>query len=448
MPENPVRGRNNPAGSFWAAFLTAFVSTALILGTTPGASGFQCPSDLGDDTFAFGDYCVHVYEQGGTFSAPHPAVTVVDLLIVGGGGGGGGEAGGGGGGAGGVVFRENHPIGTGDYCITVGVGGAPNQSGGNSTGFGLTALGGGYGGATGGGVPGNRDGGAGGSGGGAGHAASGPFVGGTATQPGSGSGGYGNPGGDRPEASNSSPFIAASGGGAGAAGQNAQDTNSRGGDGRDFSAYFGASVGDGGWFAGGGGGDRYNHEGSAIPGGTGGGGSGATPSFNAQDGMANTGGGGGGQDRRSNSSKDGSCGGSGIVIVRYEKPRNSIRVEGPVSLNIGDAVTIAGQALGPDTDNVSAELSWVSVADNGGTNEIAARISGEAPLPAGLQLKVGGADFNTLTLTNEWQTLKSGLPNEFQENKPLTYTLEVTDVSALAATEAPKTVEVEYKIGN
>ncbi len=88
----------------------------------------------------------------------------IELLLVGGGGGAGGGSGtagynggdsrGGGGGGGGVIHKMNFHVAAGTYPITVGAGGAVNRSndtianarGGDTTGFGLTALGGGPGG--------------------------------------------------------------------------------------------------------------------------------------------------------------------------------------------------------------------------------------------------------------------------------------------------------------
>ncbi len=88
----------------------------------------------------------------------------IELLLVGGGGGAGGGSGtagynggdsrGGGGGGGGVIHKASFHVDVGTYPITVGAGGAVNRSndtiasarGGDTTGFGLTALGGGPGG--------------------------------------------------------------------------------------------------------------------------------------------------------------------------------------------------------------------------------------------------------------------------------------------------------------
>lgn len=101
--------------------------------------------------------------QSGTLTVTQPGE--IELLLVGGGGGAGGstektsgytsgESRGGGGGGGGVIHKTNFQVAAGYYPITVGAGGAictsasaiNSATGGNTTGFGLTALGGGPGG--------------------------------------------------------------------------------------------------------------------------------------------------------------------------------------------------------------------------------------------------------------------------------------------------------------
>jgi len=72
----------------------------------------------------------------------------IEVLLIGGGGGGqsGGDSAGGGGGAGGLVYRHSVPISNGtQYPISIGSGGSGASNGGNTTGFSLTALGGGQG---------------------------------------------------------------------------------------------------------------------------------------------------------------------------------------------------------------------------------------------------------------------------------------------------------------
>ena len=101
--------------------------------------------------------------QNATLTVTEPGE--IEILLVGGGGGAGGstekasgytssDSRGGGGGGGGVIHKTGFHVGVGTYFITVGAGGAVNRSndtigsatGGNTTGFGLTALGGGPGG--------------------------------------------------------------------------------------------------------------------------------------------------------------------------------------------------------------------------------------------------------------------------------------------------------------
>ena len=112
-------------------------------------------------------YKVHTFYKDDTF-IPDRAMTV-DVFIVAGGGAGGSGWYGGGGGAGGVVYRPGLSITAQSYPIVVGDGGVRSLAlnvrggnGGNSTAFGLTAIGGGGGGSR----AGQGDGADGGSGGG------------------------------------------------------------------------------------------------------------------------------------------------------------------------------------------------------------------------------------------------------------------------------------------
>jgi len=92
------------------------------------------------------------YNAGSNYAA-NPRTTAVDVLIVGGGGSSGAHYGGGGGGSG-VIYRPGMPVSGGTtYPISVGSGapGPPGNfntggSGGDSSVFGLTAIGGGHGG--------------------------------------------------------------------------------------------------------------------------------------------------------------------------------------------------------------------------------------------------------------------------------------------------------------
>jgi hypothetical protein len=218
----------------------------------------------------------------------------ISYLIVAGGGAVSNDATGGGGAGGRLAGTSTVTPGT-VYSFVVGAGGTKGTtptSGANSTGLGLTAIGGGY----------ARDtvaSASGGSGGGSGYA-------GTA---GSGTTGQGNAGGN---GSGAGPYTSGGGGGAGAVGADSTATN--GGDGGIglTSSITGSSV----YYAGGGGGGAYNL-GLGGAGGNGGGGTGGNfvggVKTAGTNGTANTGGGGGGAPAGGGSS--GGNGGSGIVII-------------------------------------------------------------------------------------------------------------------------------------
>ena len=228
---------------------------------------------------------------------------IASYLVVGGGGAGGGagagRAGGAGGGAGGLLTGSyTLAVGT-TYSFVVGGGGTgandtSGTAGSNSTGFGLTAIGGGYG--TGESV--SANGGSGGSGGGAGK---------TTYSGGSGTSGQGNNGGT----SNGN----AGGGGGGASAAGANGTSSGGGTGAVGGAGTASTItGSSVTYAGGGGSSCYNGTGGA--GGAGGGGAGATSNANGTAGTTNTGGGGGGGGGTGGGPNTaGGNGGSGVVII-------------------------------------------------------------------------------------------------------------------------------------
>jgi hypothetical protein len=165
----------------------------------------------------------------------------VEYLLVAGGGGGAYDSGGGGGGGG--LLQGLSPVDSGiSYIFTVGAGGAVNTIGGNTTGFTLTATGGGKGG-----------GGSGGSGGGATAAATGigtgiagqGFNGGAAawqtavSGAGGGGGGAGGVGQSAPANNNSGN------GGPGINWQSLGTTYSSGGKGSNNSTGYAAAVGNG-----------------------------------------------------------------------------------------------------------------------------------------------------------------------------------------------------------
>ena len=271
-----------------------------------------------------------------------------DILIVGGGGGGGKFGGGGGGGS--ILFAANTALNSGSYTIRVGDGGAGDATAddatdginGNDSSITINSIqyiakGGGGGGSRGVSSRG-RNGVAGGSGGGGSGTNDAAYV---------GFGGisnkntydifqsFGNNGGQgKPDLTGPDPsFSSGGGGGAGSAGSNFSRTTGggNGGTGKDFISYFGTTIGDNGWFGGGGGGQTYinagtrsfGNGGSGLFGGGGRGGyESTTAELSAENGLANTGGGGGGSIWDGVSGGVGifgGKGGSGIVIIRYRK---------------------------------------------------------------------------------------------------------------------------------
>jgi DNA-directed RNA polymerase specialized sigma24 family protein len=248
-------------------------------------------------------------ETGNTNWTVPEGVTEVEVLVVGGGGSGGSQlgvstaTGAGGGGAGGLIYNSSYSVTPGESIdIVVGEGGTAYTSGsdlqgdnGDDSSFGtLVAVGGGGGGSR------YKAGLSGGSGGGGGYSSVG----------GSGVTGQGYAGG-----TGTNDYGGSGGGGASEVGVSGVDNNGQsGGDGLDYGNIFGITVGDNGWFAGGGGGggrDSY----SGGSGGLGGGGSGGVNS-NGNAATEGTGGGGGGS---GDNPWAGGDGGSGIVIVKYSK---------------------------------------------------------------------------------------------------------------------------------
>ena len=230
-------------------------------------------------------YRVHEFKTVGTTSLNVMVGGNIEYLVIGGGGGGGGTASStaaGAGGAGGLLSGTANAS-VQNYSIVVGnggMGGGANvrgSQGGNTSAFGLTAIGGGGGGAG----AANVNGGSGGSGGGGG----GP----------GGTGGAGTPG-----QGNSGGVQWAYGGGAGFSGASATTP----GQGLQ-SSITGTAL----WYAGGGAGPF----GQPQPLGGGGGGDTSVNGDQSQDGAPNTGGGAGARWGLRN----GRSGGSGIVIVRY-----------------------------------------------------------------------------------------------------------------------------------
>ncbi len=254
----------------------------------------------------------------GGFKMPARSTRALALVVAGGGGGGGGLQGGGGG-AGGFLETTTSLVSGAIYPITVGVGGVGSggyayratapSNGLNSSAFGMTAIGGGYGGSE--YVTPNEHfpAAAGGSGGGATWGGNSANYGGK-----NGTTGQGNKGGDNL----SQCCIGAGGGGAGAAGANTSTTAGGVGGAGKLSLITGTFL------AGGGGGAFRDSDAGGI-GGNGGGGASATSrtaathkTGGAQAGGAATGGGGGGSLRNtSNTDGFGANGGSGVVAIRW-----------------------------------------------------------------------------------------------------------------------------------
>lgn len=231
-----------------------------------------------------GAYRLHVFTTVGSSLLVVNSPVEIEYLVIAGGGGSGGTASAtaaGAGGAGGllsgtiIVSIQNYSIVVGNG----GIGGGANvrgSQGGNTSAFGLTAIGGGGGG----GGAANVNGGSGGSGGSGGGGGTG----------GAGTSGQGNNGGGQ----------WGYGGGAGFSGSSATTP----GQGLQFSI-----TGTALWYAGGGG----SPFGDPKPLGGGGRGDTSTGANNAEDGTPNTGGGAGARWGL----RDGRSGGSGVVIIRY-----------------------------------------------------------------------------------------------------------------------------------
>jgi hypothetical protein len=197
---------------------------------------------------------------------------------------------------------------------------------------------------------------AGGSGGGAGRQNA---TGGSATQPGSTSGGFGNAGGFAPAGASGNSNIGAGGGGAGSAGFNSIDSLPSGGNGGSGLPF--GITGNLEYYAGGGGGGSYN----ASPiypgkGGIGGGGYGAqgngTAAVNGLNGAPNTGGGGGGG---GGNGGVGGTGGSGVIVIRYRAPTVATFLDSgswtcPSGVTSVQALIVAGGGGGGATPNGSS----------------------------------------------------------------------------------------------
>lgn len=251
-----------------------------------------------------GNFKIHTFTSSGNFTVTQ-AGAPFEILMVAGGGGGGGSTGGGGG-AGGLIYNTNLTLTESTYSLVVGAGGTagPNQgaagNGSDSTGFSLTAIGGGKGAFSNpstSGAAGN-----GGSGGGAQM-----YEGRGSITPGLGTSGQGNNGG-----AGFNGGVNGTAGGGGGAGTAGGDGTAAGGTGNGGDGLQIDINGTPTYYAGGGG---AGSGATAGTGGLGGGGAGWNGSYGSP-GTANTGGGGGGGWNYSGGS-GGGAGGSGIIIVRY-----------------------------------------------------------------------------------------------------------------------------------
>jgi len=304
-------------------------------------------SVLGQDaTYFTNDFVYRVWTEVGTNTWEAPADMPAQVLVVGGGGGGSSGTGSGGG-AGGLLLVSTSLVASTGYSVVVGQGGDGKASGnpyitgddGQGSLFGqASALGGGGGTWT---TQAGRSGGSGGGG----------------DPGGAGESGQGYAGGDMSGWGGNYPC--AGGGGAGSKGSNvvANTSAGAGGDGLDMSVWFsGISLGDDGWFSGGGGGGIYIGTGAA--GGKGGGGSGGGQSGDATAGISGTGGGGGGQG--GNSGNKAGSGGSGIVILRTVLTNDPIRLAAIPDSPIAGAVVT----------NQLATLAWLPPFEGTPTNYV------------------------------------------------------------------------------
>ena len=249
----------------------------------------------------------------------------ITYLLIAGGGGGGGSTGdnvytkGGGGGAGGYLANTITLIPKTTYSFSIGAGGATSTAGTNSTGFSLTAIGGGT-------TSENNAGTSGGSGGGGGGYS---FSISASPAGGAGTSGQGNTGGSGLMVTDNDTIGGGGGGGGGssAVGSNAGNrTGGNGGTGTSNSITGSAVT-----YAGGGGGCGNNSGGT----GSGGGGDGGTGGVGTA-GTANTGGGGGGARGGSN----GSTGGSGVVILSMPTVKYSGTTTGSPTITTSGINTI------------------------------------------------------------------------------------------------------------
>lgn len=270
---------------------TGYVDSNVVSVTYTISGAFMAAT--GGTITTVGNFKVHTFTAGGTFTVTSPGDAT--YLVVAGGGG-GGSLGGGGGAAGGMRTGTFTAMAAAGYAVVVGAGGAggvantsAGTTGSDSSVNGITSLGGGGGG----GAP--SVGTAGKNGGSGGGGAYGNATAGTGTVGQGSDGGAGGASGG-----------GGGGGGAGAVGGAYGGSVGGNGGAGSASSITGASV----TYAGGGGGAAATTGGT---GGAGGGGAGKTASTTGTAGTANTGGGGGG-----GYNGTGGAGGDGVVILSYQ----------------------------------------------------------------------------------------------------------------------------------
>jgi hypothetical protein len=257
-------------------------STVSLYGIGGVGDGYAAPKATGGSIMFLDGYWIHSFDASGTFT-PTSSLSAEYLVIAGGGGGGSTNPDGGGGAGGYLTGTASFTSGTA-YTVTVGAGGAINNSGSTSEINSVSASGGGRGGQ----YTVNNPAVGGSGGGGAANQSGAAAIPGQGNSGGNGLFGTYDPGGG--------------GGGAGGAGGNSNGTTGGTGGAGLSSSITGVSIARGG----GGGGavaGPIGNRGTATAGGGAGGYSGNA----GVAGTANTGGGGGGK----------AAGGSGIVIVRY-----------------------------------------------------------------------------------------------------------------------------------
>lgn len=339
--DNSVNGWAGISSGLWNPTSNAPITSITIAARSAATSFIEnstfylygVPSTVTSGAKAYGgivyedtSYYYHVFTSSSKFT-PKQSLSCETLVIAGGGGGG---RTGGGGGAGGLRGLTSQSMIAQEYTITVGSGGAGNNTDGQQAGDGgnssisgsgfstITATGGG-----GAASYGNGAGRSGGSGGGANGIA--------------GTGGSGNAGGYTPVEGYAGGAggnqVDRGGGGGGASQVGAASTGSVGGNGGNGSSAYsswGVATGTGEnisgtyWYAGGGGGASGTASGGPTKTnqGAGGNGGGGDAVFNAgltnfsEAGLTNTGGGGG---AGAGNGCAGANGGSGLVIVRYAK---------------------------------------------------------------------------------------------------------------------------------